>query len=369
MPPRPIRTIAPETEHERVWRWTLWSVFLVTVAQLIWLSLDRTDLAPAEAQLWLLAQAPAANFPTDTPLMVWLVWLTTKLLGDTGPAVRVAAPLLHFAAALVVYGCARRFYGERSGFWSAILFVTLPVISFYSTMLTSEPALALAWVLALYGLLRLRASGDRSWGLLIAGAILGGLLSGYGAGAWPLVTAPVAIAASICAVGWLRAWKRDEIVMALVALSIVLSLLLGAGPARLAAIAGFELPASYDLFSATQGWRRVGRAVSAQLAQHPDAILMADDQSLRAELVFYADPHPVHALAWPDRDAPPEASFYLGGNFLVVSEHPELLPRMLARFSEVGEAQTITIFLGASRAPLRFAADYVKGFKGFPERD
>ena len=55
--------------------------------------------------------------------------LTTQLFGDSELAVRIAAPLLHFATALVIFALARRLYDARVAAWSAVTYATLPGVS------------------------------------------------------------------------------------------------------------------------------------------------------------------------------------------------------------------------------------------------
>src|SRR5690348_6451964 len=94
--------------EERSWRLALWVVFAATVARLVWLAVGRADLYPDEAQYWLWSLHPAFGYYSKPPLVAWLIAATTALFGEDELAIRLAAPLLHFGASLVIFAIARR---------------------------------------------------------------------------------------------------------------------------------------------------------------------------------------------------------------------------------------------------------------------
>jgi 4-amino-4-deoxy-L-arabinose transferase-like glycosyltransferase len=120
---------AKSTGDERYWFYAVNAVFFVTVMRLAWLAYGRTDLYPDEAQYWLWSLHPAFGYYSKPPVVAWLIALTTWLFGDSEGAIRLSAPLLHFAAALVVFRIGQRLYDARTGFWSALLYITLPGVS------------------------------------------------------------------------------------------------------------------------------------------------------------------------------------------------------------------------------------------------
>ncbi|HLJ63691.1 MAG TPA: glycosyltransferase family 39 protein, partial [Stellaceae bacterium] len=114
-------SIMNNAQDQRRWQQAVLIVFAITVARLIWLALDRTDLYPDEAQYWWWSLHPAFGYYSKPPMVAWLIAATTALFqSDDEFVVRLAAPLLHFAAALFIYKIGERLYGSRAGFWSAI---------------------------------------------------------------------------------------------------------------------------------------------------------------------------------------------------------------------------------------------------------
>jgi len=502
-PSRPLRAIPPETEAERLFRWALWAVFIITVARLGWLALDRADLYPDEAQYWVWSLHPDWGYFSKPPMVAWIIAAVTRLFGDNAAAVRLAAPLLHFATAMTIFGCARRLYDPRTALWSAVTYAALPGVTVSAAIMSTDAPLMLCWAVALFAFIEARAGGDRRWWLVVGIAIGLGLLSKYAMAYWllcafiflglfpaerkhlpmligatalglilyapnflwnvangfasyhhteanaslggallhpehlleffgaqfgvfgPLLfaalivlvalagrtltdpraallicftlpplglmlglsllsraqanwAAPSYVAATILVVAWLLAEGRRIVIVVSLALHLAAAVLAGIGLRNVAAVAGVTLPVKYDPLHRLQGWHSLGRAVSAQLAQHPGAILMADDRELLASLMFYVTPHPLNALEW-NPDGGVHDQFELtqvpaldrGADFLLVSQNPKQVAAILARFAEVGPPETITIFIGrrgaiSSPAEQRhYAVYYLKGFKGF----
>ncbi len=175
---------AKSTSDERYWFFAVNAVFLVTVLRLAWLAYGGADLYPDEAQYWLWSLHPAFGYYSKPPMVAWLIALTTRLFGDSEGAIRLAAPLLHFAAALVVYRIGERLYDARTAFWSALLYVTLPGVSASAALISTDAPLLLCWAVALYAFIRAREPGGGRWWWAVGAAAGIGLLSKYAMAYW-----------------------------------------------------------------------------------------------------------------------------------------------------------------------------------------
>ena len=153
------------------------AVATITAARLIWLAVQSAGLYPDEAQYWFWAQHPAFGYYSKPPLVAWLIALTTAAFGDSEFAIRLSAPLLHAGAAGIVYAIAARLYDRRTGFWSALAYVTLPGVSLSAFIISTDAVLLPCWAAALYGFIRAREPGGGGW-WLVAGIAAGtGLLA------------------------------------------------------------------------------------------------------------------------------------------------------------------------------------------------
>jgi 4-amino-4-deoxy-L-arabinose transferase-like glycosyltransferase len=164
--------------------WTLAAVATITGARLAWLEVQSAGLYPDEAQYWFWAQHPAFGYYSKPPLVAWLIALTTAGFGDSEFAIRLSAPLLHAAAAGIVYAIAARLYDRRTGFWSAIAYVTLPGVSLSAFIISTDAVLLPCWAAALYAFVRAREPGSGRWWLIAGLAAGAGLLAKYAMAYW-----------------------------------------------------------------------------------------------------------------------------------------------------------------------------------------
>lgn len=138
-----------------------------------WLQLE---LYGDEAYYFGWAQSLEWGYYSKPPMVGWLIWLTTQLCGDAEPCVRLAAYLLYPATAFVLFLLGSRLFAPRVGFWAALAYITLPMVSLGSWFITTDAALLFFWALALYFLARaLDANRWRDWLGLAVALGLGGL--------------------------------------------------------------------------------------------------------------------------------------------------------------------------------------------------
>ena len=188
-----VRSDARKTtaaEAERSFRAAVFIVFAITVVRLLWIASGVTDLYPDEAQYWLWSQTPDWGYYSKPPVVAWLIALTTHLAGnDNELSVRLAAPLLHFGTAIMIYQIAQRLYDLRTAFWSAIVYATLPGVWVSAVIISTDAPLLFCWSVALYAFIRARepanaAKGNERWWWLVGIASGFGLLSKYAMAYW-----------------------------------------------------------------------------------------------------------------------------------------------------------------------------------------
>lgn len=154
-------------------------IALLTALRLWSLWANQTDLFFDEAQYWSWSREPAFGYFSKPPLIAWVIGLSTSLCGHAEPCVRLASPLFYAASAIFIYFAAQALYDARIGFWSALIFVTLPGASFSSTLISTDVPLLFFWSVALWGWIRLTQTRHWSWAVLTGVAIGLGMLSKY----------------------------------------------------------------------------------------------------------------------------------------------------------------------------------------------
>ncbi|GAB6051820.1 glycosyltransferase family 39 protein [Magnetospira thiophila] len=153
-------------------------VAALTVARIAGLFLSDLNLHGDEAQYWFWSTTPDWGYFSKPPMIGWLI-AATSALGKGEAFVRLGAPLLHGATALLLYGVAASLYDRRAAFWTAMVYATLPAVSFSSALISTDVPLLFFWALALLALDRLLATRGRPWAVLLGLAIGLGLMSKY----------------------------------------------------------------------------------------------------------------------------------------------------------------------------------------------
>jgi 4-amino-4-deoxy-L-arabinose transferase-like glycosyltransferase len=150
----------------------------LTALRIVLLMASPLDLFVDEAQYWLWSTAPDFGYYSKPPVIAWVIALTTALVGDGEWGVRLASPLLHGGTAGFIFLAGRTLYGPRTGVGAALLYASLPAVSFSSFLISTDVPLLLCWSAALYALIQAERRGGLWWPAL--GLALGlGLLSKY----------------------------------------------------------------------------------------------------------------------------------------------------------------------------------------------
>lgn len=159
----------------------------ILLALLVALALYRVWAAQAiglelwadEAYYFGWAQTLEWGYYSKPPMVAWLIHGAMQVCGAAEPCLRLPSTLLYPATALVLFLLGSRLFAPRVGFWTAVAFITLPMVSFGSWFVTTDAPLLLFWALALYFLVGAMAHNRwRDW--LGLGLVVGlGALSKY----------------------------------------------------------------------------------------------------------------------------------------------------------------------------------------------
>jgi 4-amino-4-deoxy-L-arabinose transferase-like glycosyltransferase len=128
----------------------LWLVAAVTVMRVAVLFASPLQLYPDEAQYWVWSRTPAFGYFSKPPMIAWLIGLTTSIGGDGEAWVRISAPLMHGAAALVLAAVGRRLYGPWAGFWALVVYTLMPGVQLSTVVIATDAPLLLFLSLALF---------------------------------------------------------------------------------------------------------------------------------------------------------------------------------------------------------------------------
>ncbi len=182
-------------------------VAVVTLARLIALAFNNTDLFVDESQYWLWGQALDFGYYSKPPLIAWVIRAVTDLAGSDAPFwVRMPGAVLHGMTALILAALAARLSGARAGFWVAACYLTAPFVGVGSLLMSTDTVMAPCFAAALYCWFRLAgtSSGEARarWAVMAGFAIGLAFLSKYAAAYFLLGAALSALFVPVMRVGW-----------------------------------------------------------------------------------------------------------------------------------------------------------------------
>lgn len=137
------------------------------------------ELMHEEAYYWNYAQHLALGYLDHPPLVGWVIWLFTRLLGHTELAVRLGAFCFWLLGATFVYRLTREIFDIPTAAAAVLLWAVLPVYFLFGLAMLPDAGLSACWAGALYffyqALIR-----EKSTAWLGAGLFIGiGMLSKY----------------------------------------------------------------------------------------------------------------------------------------------------------------------------------------------
>lgn len=143
------------------------------------LSFDYYNLYGDESQYWVWSRDLAFGYFSKPPMVAWIIALTTNFCGDNEFCIKLGAPIAHFITAIFVYLIARKLYDQKTGFWSSLLYITLPSVWFSGVIISTDPPLIMFWTIALYCFLKANESSDLRWWIASGVAAGFGMMSKY----------------------------------------------------------------------------------------------------------------------------------------------------------------------------------------------
>lgn len=126
-------------------------VVLLVGVRLVFIGVNERSLTVDEAQYWSWSLHLTWGYHSKPPLIAWLIAGFRHLWGQEPWALRAPMALAYGAAAYAVRGAAQYLcHNKRVTLWAGLTFLSLPAISFSSTLLSTDPWYLLAWSGALY---------------------------------------------------------------------------------------------------------------------------------------------------------------------------------------------------------------------------
>ena len=161
--------------------------FFIVLIRCIAIFVTPLELSADEAQYWLWSKSLSWGYFSKPPLIAWLISLSSYIFGDFDFAVRIFAPILHGATAIVLYFLAREFTKNHiAQFLSSLIWLTFPIVGVGSFIMSTDTPLMLFFSISILMIVKAYKSENKSsW--LLAGIFSGlGLYAKYAAIYLPL---------------------------------------------------------------------------------------------------------------------------------------------------------------------------------------
>ena len=193
------------------------AVLAVTLWRVGWLAASKAELGVDEAQYWLWSRTLDWGYFSKPPMIAWIIRATTGLLGsDSAFAVRLAAPALQGATALLVLWFTTLVAGGRTGLLAAAVYLTMPVMTIGSMTMSTDTPMLFFLAASLVAWLRLVQSPTILRAVLLGLMVGAAILSKY---AMVFVLPGMALAA-VSVRGW-QMPRRESWVAGFVALAAI----------------------------------------------------------------------------------------------------------------------------------------------------
>lgn len=146
-------------------RWPVITISIVTYVLILKLIfMGCVNLIPEEAYYWNYAQHLDWGYLDHPPMVAWLIWLSTSVLGKSELSVRLPAYLCWIIAAIFMFRLTLNLYDRSAAFRTILLLAVLPIYFGLGFFMTPDAPLYAAWAGCLYFLERaLIAQNSRAW--------------------------------------------------------------------------------------------------------------------------------------------------------------------------------------------------------------
>ena len=153
----------------------------VMIVRMVAIAVTPLGFGVDEAQYWLWGQDLDFGYYSKPPLIGWYLGVMDALFGSSAVAARITAPILHVIISCLLYGIGYRFHSASAGRWAALLWISLPIVSLGSFVISTDTLLLVAWLAALGSFLQ-AVDQNQKRAFFVTGLLIGiGVLAKYAA--------------------------------------------------------------------------------------------------------------------------------------------------------------------------------------------
>lgn len=162
---------------DRLERMVAVALLFVTALRL-WLA-GIIPLSDDEAYYRLWSLAPAWSYLDHPPMVAWFIAAGRAVAGDSALGVRLAGPLVSLLAGVILWRIAALLFDRHVAAWSVLIALAMPLLGAGAIVITPDLPSTLFFLLGVWALAELQASGRARWWLGVGACAGLGLLSKY----------------------------------------------------------------------------------------------------------------------------------------------------------------------------------------------
>jgi 4-amino-4-deoxy-L-arabinose transferase-like glycosyltransferase len=156
---------------------TLLCLGLLLAFRLLALYASKVDLVMDEAQYWTWSRDVDFGYFSKPPMIAWVIRAMAETCGLSEACTRAASPILYTLTSGLLFVIARTLFDARAAFWTAVIFATLPGVSYASALITTDAPLIFLWTLMMFFWVMLVKRKSMGFAILLGVAIGMGLLA------------------------------------------------------------------------------------------------------------------------------------------------------------------------------------------------
>lgn len=126
------------------------SLFVISLFRIYYILHAPLDLGPDEAHYWEWSRRLDISYYSKGPMIAYLIFIGTQIFGDQVIGIRIMAVIFSLLSSLFLYLIGKRFYDEKAGVVSAVLFQIIPLFSTFGVIFTIDSPFIFFWIVSLY---------------------------------------------------------------------------------------------------------------------------------------------------------------------------------------------------------------------------
>jgi 4-amino-4-deoxy-L-arabinose transferase-like glycosyltransferase len=136
-------------DFQKPYKLPLLLLLIIAACRIFFLYYYDLNLYADEAQYYGWSKNLDFGYYSKPPMIAFVIRISTMIFGESEVGIRIFSPIFHLLTSVIVYHLGRKLYSKKIGYFSALIYTTLPAVTFSSNLITTDPILLFFWALTL----------------------------------------------------------------------------------------------------------------------------------------------------------------------------------------------------------------------------